>query len=187
MMSEVEMTNRPRKQFNRALSCHSIAIVAVGLCWLPICLPGAQLAAPPAPAKAAPAKATPAPAVSVDVEIPQSVFVDDIKKGKDPFFPNSKRREGKAPPPPPDGSPKPPGPTPPPPPPPIELKLKGLAGTVDRRLAIINDTTVALGETVEIKAGRRSVKVRLLEFRPNSVIYNIDGSPERKELFLRGE
>lgn len=106
----------------------------------------------------------------------KSVFIDDFKSGKDPFFPKSTRRGVLSDP---KGaatntvSALPAG-----------LVLKGLAGPPRRRLAIINNHTVAAGETAEIKVDGRLLKVRCLEVRERSVLLRFDDQAPQ-ELFLR--
>lgn len=67
---------------------------------------------------------------------------------------------------------------------PAGLVLKGLAGPPRRRLAIINNHTVAAGETAEIKVDGRLLKVRCLEVRERSVLLRFDDQAPQ-ELFLR--
>src|SRR5258708_4133367 len=82
----------------------------------------------------------------------KSVFVSDPKVGKDPFYPNSMRRlevlEQVAP-------------TNSAPPPPSELfrrlALKGISGTRGQMLALINSSTVGVGELAEIRCGQQIV------------------------------
>ena len=111
--------------------------------------------------------------------LPKSVFVDDVNNGKDPFFPNSTRRA--------ESLPR------------IattnvvapanlvldQLALKGISGTQDRRLALINSATLAVGELGEIKVGAQILKLRCREIRERSVLIELDGSKEVKELKLR--
>lgn len=110
---------------------------------------------------------------------PQSVFVDDAKVGKDPFFPNSIRRLEELP--------------------RVtatnaapvsntvfsQLLLKGISGTRAEPLALINTTTVGLGETAEIRCSGQTVKVRCREIRESSVLIELVGSHEIRELRLR--
>ena len=106
----------------------------------------------------------------------KSVFIDDFKSGKDPFFPKSTRRGVVA-------DPKsaatntvaalPAG-----------LVLKGLAGPPRRRLAIINSHTLAAGETADIKVDGQVVKVQCLEVRERSVLLRCNDQTPR-ELFIR--
>ena len=124
---------------------------------------------------------TPAPK-AVTPPVPKSVFMDEPDKGKDPFFPTSTRRSeslprvvasstNSAP----------------------EtstlfnlLQLKGISGLRGERLAIINGSTIAVGEVAEIRCGARQIlKVRCREIRDDSVVLELDGLGEVRELKLR--
>ena len=113
------------------------------------------------------------------VVIPQSAFADKQDSGRDPFFPQSVRRRqvitrviatnnvpqvsaifG-------------------------QLLLKGISGTRDQRLALINSSTIAEGELADIRCGRQTVKVRCVEIRDRSVLVELHGTSETKELKLR--
>jgi hypothetical protein len=116
--------------------------------------------------------AQPASMPQVDVVQPsQSVFVDDPKFGKDPFYPRSKRRGIEL-----VAISTPIGTMP-------DLVLKGISGSKDRRLALINNRTLEKGEETEIKFNNQSVKVRLVDIREKSVVVSVDG--QSKEIFLR--
>jgi thioredoxin-related protein len=65
-----------------------------------------------------------------------------------------------------------------------DLKLTGISGSASRRFAIINNQTFAPGETAKVKLKDTQVKVLCKEIRPNSVLIQIDGSNETKELIL---
>ena len=107
---------------------------------------------------------------------PQSVFNSQPGSGKDPFFPNSTRLR-----------PRPavrvtdPG----------SLKsgvpefivLKGLSVLTQRKLAIINNYTVAAGEEFTLKVSGHTLKVKCVEIKENSVVVEVNGST--KELQLR--
>ena len=106
---------------------------------------------------------------------PKSVFVDEVDFGKDPFFPRSIRR------------------------PkllvhttdsetvrsivPDFIVLKGISVLKDRKLAIINDRTVAEGEEFFLKTSGQPLKVKCLEIKDRSVIVVVNGAT--KELPLR--
>lgn len=64
------------------------------------------------------------------------------------------------------------------------LKLTGLSGSSNRRLAIINNQTFAPGETAKVKLKDGQVKVLCKEIRAKSVTIQLEGSAETKELFL---
>jgi hypothetical protein len=113
--------------------------------------------------------------------IPKSIFVDDAKVGKDPFFPNTARRAEKAP----STATQHVGS--------IQnqagaffdqLKLKGILGNATRRLALINNHTFEAGEQAEIRITEGRVKVRCLEIRDHSVIIILAGENQRRELYL---
>ena len=115
------------------------------------------------------------PAALPQVEVAnstKSIFTDDPKFGKDPFFPHSIRR----------GIAEIVTPNAP-----LadvrDLVLKGISGGKDRRLALINNRTVENGEEAEFKFGNRTVKVRCVEIREKSVVIRVDG--QSKEIFLR--
>jgi hypothetical protein len=115
----------------------------------------------------------PAALPQVDVAIStKSIFTDDPKFGKDPFFPHSIRR----------GTAELVNPNVP-----LtdvrDLVLKGISGGKDRRLAMINNRTVENGEELDFKFGSRTVKVHCVEIREKSVVIRVDG--QSKELFLR--
>jgi hypothetical protein len=109
----------------------------------------------------------------------KAVFVDAADSGKDPFFPTSTRR--------------------------LEtftratttnivapsnalfsqIALKGISGTKSQPLALINGATVTVGELAEIKCGQQVVKVRCREIRERSVLVELEGRGEIRELKLR--
>jgi len=65
-----------------------------------------------------------------------------------------------------------------------QIKLFGVSGTADRRLAIIGGTTFSPGETASVKVAGKTIKVRCLEIRKKSVLVEIDGLDKPRELFL---
>ncbi len=127
------------------------------------------------------ANASDKPAVKpIEPVVPKSVFVNLPESGKDPFFPNSTRRLntlarvvsttnapqtsaawG-------------------------QLVLKGISGTKAQPLALINSSTIAVGEVADIKCAlRKVVKVRCLEIRDSSVLVQLVGTSETRELKFR--
>ena len=110
---------------------------------------------------------------------PKSVFVNEADSGRDPFYPHSTRR--------------------------LEalprttvtnavaassavwnqIALKGICGTKDEPLALVNGVTVTVGELAEIKFGRQIVKIGCREIRERSVVLELDGSREAREIKLR--
>jgi len=103
-----------------------------------------------------------------------SVFIDDPSFGKDPFFPESTRRKVT----PTNGSEVVRVPT-------ASLELKGLSGPEHRRLAIINNYTFGVGEEYDIRLDDKSVKVRCLQIRDDSVVVTVGGIT--RELHLKGD
>ena len=64
--------------------------------------------------------------------------------------------------------------------------LKGISGTKAQPLALINSSTIAEGEVADIKWGlRQVVKVRCLEIRDSSVLVQLVGTSETRELKFR--
>ena len=113
-----------------------------------------------------------------EVLVPKSLFDDGPQAGKDPFFPHSTRRLEAA----------------------LtttstnvvaptsflsQLALKGISGSKGQLLAIINNATMAAGELAEVKVGGRTVKIRCREIRDRSVLIELEGGGEVKELKLR--
>ena len=111
---------------------------------------------------------------------PRSVFVDDSKTGKDPFFPSSARRLEKV-----LGSSGTQTPVPAPNKNVFDrLQLKGILGNSSRRLALINNHTFEVGEQAEVKTREGKLNVRCWEIRNRSVVVSFVGESQRKELFL---
>ena len=110
----------------------------------------------------------------------KSVFVADAQAGKDPFFPNSTRGRVVVP------EIIPTNNVTPQPSLALEkLLLKGISGPIGQRLALINSSTVGIGEYAEIRLGQQTVKIRCLEIRDRSVLIALDSTGETKELKLR--
>jgi hypothetical protein len=109
----------------------------------------------------------------------KSTFVSDSSSGKDPFFPNSTRRiEVIEQPTQTNNAPQPSTLF-------NQLALKGISGTRAQPLALINSSTVGVGELAEIRCGRQIIKIRCLEIRDRSVLIALDGTGETRELKLR--
>jgi len=61
--------------------------------------------------------------------------------------------------------------------------LKGLSGSIGSRLAIINNRTLAAGETSEVTvADGRKIKIHCLEIKENSVVIRADNQSSPIEL-----
>jgi hypothetical protein len=104
----------------------------------------------------------------------KSVFEDNLKSGKDPFFPKSIRRGAKEP----VVSAQVVSPV-------IQLALKGISGPTNRRFALINNQPLAAGETAYVRIAGGQVKVHCWEIREDSVVVSVEGDSEKKELRLR--
>jgi thioredoxin-related protein len=72
-----------------------------------------------------------------------------------------------------------------PPPKYTSLTLKSISGSGTKRLALINNQTLAVGESGRVRLGDGEVKVRVEEIRDKSVVVTVDGKPVRKELSLQ--
>ncbi|HEX5222561.1 MAG TPA: protein DA1 [Verrucomicrobiae bacterium] len=68
--------------------------------------------------------------------------------------------------------------------PPSTLTLKNISGGPSRRLAIINDRTLTVGEQARLTLATSNVVVRCLEIRSNSVLVQLEGAGVKQELFL---
>jgi thioredoxin-related protein len=66
-----------------------------------------------------------------------------------------------------------------------DLVLKNISGTKKRRFALLNNQTLAAGETARVQLGDSEVKVRCLEIRDQSVVVTVDGQEGSREVFLR--
>ena len=104
-----------------------------------------------------------------------SVFTDSRTFGKDPFFPKSNRRNI-MPLTPTPFSPKegelPPG-----------MVLKGLSGTKEKPLAIINNRTFEEGEEAEVRALNQIYRVKVIEIKERSIMISVNGTPPRELTF----
>ena len=115
-----------------------------------------------------------------EVPTTNSVFIDDAKFGRDPFFPKSQRRKPQI----------------------VQvvgpqtdtsilsqilsnISLKGISGLPSKRLAMVNNRTMAAGEQVEFKINGAVYKLRCVEVKEKSVVIGVDGSDETKEIHLR--
>jgi hypothetical protein len=76
-------------------------------------------------------------------------------------------------------------PPPPPTPVPSTLVLKGISGTAQDRFALINNATFETMEKGRVRIGDTNILIRCLEIRDDSVIIQIEGSNEKKQLFLK--
>jgi len=122
--------------------------------------------------------ATPA-ATPAESEIPQSVFIvpTSPSEGRDPFFPRTMRL--------PSGSRTASSVTTNPPSFVVELALKGISGTRERPLAIINNQTFSAGEENDVVIGARRVRIRCVEINVPAETVIIQIGNERRELRLK--
>lgn len=144
---------------------------------------GETPAAKTAPAPASPAAADKAPADTVTVlglTVQKAQFTDSPTSGVDPFFPNSSRR-----------APKPkemvaaPTRVTPDPHRIDHITLKGITGTSDRRLALINNMAFASGEVGNVRVPGGLLKIRVLNIGEKSVTVAVEGDSVPHELKIR--
>ncbi len=151
-------------------SIFQVALIAAGL----FCARSDAGAAPSKSVTKTPSKtATVSSSTNSEIEIPSSAFSipTNPKDGRDPFFPDSTRiYSADAP------KAKPIKSS-------ITLKLNGLSGPIEKRLAIINGRTVAEGEEAEISTSTGRQQVRCISIKDDSVVVEVGG--ERRELRLR--
>jgi hypothetical protein len=67
----------------------------------------------------------------------------------------------------------------------VDLRLSGVSGTPEHRLAIINNRTFETGEEAEVSTGTGRVRIRCLEIRADVAIVMVNG--ERREVRFRAE
>jgi hypothetical protein len=70
---------------------------------------------------------------------------------------------------------------------PATLVLKGISGTPQERFALINNATFETMEKGRVRVGQTNILIRCLEITDNSVVIQVDGSNEKKQLFLSAE
>jgi hypothetical protein len=154
------------------ISKFSLVVIALGA-MLPALNTRAHAAAAPASAPAVAAK------VEKVVEIPRSVFLQPLTRdeGKDPFFPQSMRPYARQP------VLVPVTPTNVPPPVVnVDLKLKGISGTAEKPLAIINNVTLTEGEERDVMTNTGKQRIKCLQIKGEVVLVQI--GIERRELRL---
>ncbi len=64
------------------------------------------------------------------------------------------------------------------------LTVKSIAGPPTRRFALINNTTMAPGDSASLKVGTNRVLVQCVEIREKSVVVRVDRDPATRELVL---
>ncbi|HKW28630.1 MAG TPA: tetratricopeptide repeat protein [Verrucomicrobiae bacterium] len=65
-----------------------------------------------------------------------------------------------------------------------QIELSGLSGPPNHRLAVVDNQTLAVGDSVVLKVAGKSVSVRCLEIREKSVLVQIEGLDKPTELTL---
>jgi hypothetical protein len=150
------------------------ALGGLSLVLLPSCKPAVQPSGPPKPVAAK----TNLLATATN-RVPTayvSVFEDLAPpKGRDPFFPNSRRRE-----------PEPTSTTPREKAAAVtELVLKGIVGSPNHRLAVINSTILEINEeaSVRLPEGAR-VRVRCVEIGEDHALIKVEGELQPRRLVL---
>jgi hypothetical protein len=132
----------------------------------------------PSPAGAAPIAPAPGPAAATNaLAVPKSVFAIELPNGKDPFFPLSERFKKRSA---------------------VatngvvrmfsvldQLTLKGISIGQQRRLALINNLTLAEGEKGPIRLNNQTNLIQCVEIRDNSVVVAAVETHERRELRLK--
>jgi hypothetical protein len=156
----------------------SAAAAGLVLFFLPACKPAAP---PSGPAKPAAAKTPPPASAPTQVAVTHVSVFDDLMppKGRDPFFPNSHRR---------DPIPVVPNRPDRPPAPASELVLKGIVGAPNHRLALINNAILEVGEEDAVRVPGGHVRVKCLEIGEDYAVVKAEGEaqPKRLELNKKG-
>jgi len=66
-----------------------------------------------------------------------------------------------------------------------DIVLKGISGPPNARFALINNQTLGKGETGKVKAGQKTVTVKCLEIKEKSVVVQIEGIAQPREIGLK--
>ena len=121
----------------------------------------------------------PPPPVALDAPGTQAVFVNPRapQEGRDPFFPRSSRPYASFVPVVKTNA-QPVSLT-------AELRLGGISGSAEHRLAIINNKTFESGEEGDVISGVDKVRIRCVEIKPDSVIIQFVAGGSRREIHLR--
>jgi hypothetical protein len=70
---------------------------------------------------------------------------------------------------------------------PDTLTLVGILGAGSKKLALINDCSLSVGESGKARFAKTNAVVRCVEIRAGSVIVEIGEEKQREELFLKGK
>jgi hypothetical protein len=117
---------------------------------------------------------SPAPSPT-PLEASKAVFADHALNGKDPFFPDSQRRHPPAQANPANPFNQPAGLL-------AQVVLKGISWNKDRRLAVLNNVTLAEGEKGPVRVNAQIITLQCLEIRERSVLISMEGSKEVREI-----
>jgi hypothetical protein len=67
-----------------------------------------------------------------------------------------------------------------------DLELKGISGKSNARFALINNQTIGVGESANMKVGDFIMKVKCLEIHADYVVVAVGSGNDRRELRMRG-
>jgi len=70
---------------------------------------------------------------------------------------------------------------------PDTLTLVGILGAGGKKLALINDCSLSVGESGKARFAKTNALVRCVEIRANSVVVEVGEEKQREELFLKGK
>lgn len=152
----------------------AVAAAAV-LVFLPACKPSAPASGP---VKSAIARTNTFPAVAKPISNEYTSVFEDLMppKGKDPFFPNSHRRDPvavmvtslaeK-------------------PPPAAGLVLKGVLGTANHRAVVINNISLEVGESGSARVPEGHVRIKCMEIGEDFAVLQVEGEIQTKRLQLK--
>ena len=63
--------------------------------------------------------------------------------------------------------------------------MKNISGSAPRRLALINDQTLTVGETAKVMFNGTRLSLTLVEIRDDSVVIQVEGENEPRTLRLK--
>jgi hypothetical protein len=66
-----------------------------------------------------------------------------------------------------------------------DLRLNGISGTPNHRLAIINNVTFGVGDEAEVRTSQGRIQIHCVEITPNSAV--IEAGGQRQELHYGGD
>ena len=162
---------------NTSLFWHGLqaaTAAALIVCLTPACKPPIR---PSGPAKLAVTKTNLTSCATNQFPSPYASVFEDLTppKGRDPFFPNSHRR---------DPVPIMPVAMTEKPPPSSELVLKGVVGAANHRLAVINNVILETGESGTVRVPGGKLRLKCLEIGEDFAVIQVEGEIEPKRLRL---